>query len=230
MQLQEIISPGILKSFLQSQLHDLVVSKSKCSDFEKNGIGYIVAQRSATPTRVAATPPCSATPFQRQQGRQVRQGLFWGGCSAIPTLHLKNPRILRKSAATRVVRQGAPHMCARIRARQKSGEGVVRENGRLKGCFWRVRFCSAPVRFALKTPENLGREETDSPKHPFGRPFLRTTPSPLLWRTPKEWYWIRSLDPWMLVHHSIQRVRLGTLTGGARAQTPPSTSIGKKNQ
>ena len=25
-------------------------------------------------------------------------------------------------------------------------------------------------------------EKTDSPKHPFGRPFPRTTPSPLLWR------------------------------------------------
>ena len=30
----------------------------------------------------------------------------------------------------------------------------------------------------------MGREETDSPKHPFGRAFLRRTPSPLLWRTP----------------------------------------------
>ena len=27
-----------------------------------------------------------------------------------------------------------------------------------------------------------GREETDSPKHPFGQPFVHTTPSPLLWR------------------------------------------------
>ena len=27
----------------------------------------------------------------------------------------------------------------------------------------------------------MGREKTDSPKHSFGRPFLRTTPSPLLW-------------------------------------------------
>ena len=35
------------------------------------------------------------------------------------------------------------------------------------------------------------REETDSPKHPFGRPFLRTTPSPLLWR--------------VLIHEELQK-------------------------
>ena len=40
-----------------------------------------------------------------------------------------------------------------VRARQRSGEGVVRRNGCPKGCFWRVRFFSAPLRFALKTPE-----------------------------------------------------------------------------
>ena len=41
----------------------------------------------------------------------MRQGLL-GGCSAILLLHLENPRILRKSAATRVVRQGVPaHVC-----------------------------------------------------------------------------------------------------------------------
>ena len=35
-----------------------------------------------------------------------------GGCSAILLLHLKNPRILRKSGATRVARQGVPaHVC-----------------------------------------------------------------------------------------------------------------------
>ena len=81
------------------------------------GIG---AQCSATPASVAATPPCSATPFQRQldvrhswrfKGGSVRQGLS-GGCSAMLLLHLKNPRILRKSAATRVARQGFPaHVC-----------------------------------------------------------------------------------------------------------------------
>ena len=35
----------------------------------------------------------------------------------------------------------------------------MRGNGRLKGCFWRVRFFSAPVRFALKTSESLKWEE-----------------------------------------------------------------------
>ena len=72
----------------------------------------IVAQCSATPASVAATPPCSATPFQRQldvrhpwQLKADRcDRVFWGACSAIPLLHLKNPRILRKSAATRVAR------------------------------------------------------------------------------------------------------------------------------
>ena len=37
---------------------------------------------------------------------------FGGGVGAIPLLHLKNPRVLRKSAATRVARQGVPaHVC-----------------------------------------------------------------------------------------------------------------------
>ena len=31
-----------------------------------------------------------------------------------------------------------------VGARQRSGEGVVRRNGCPKGCFWRVRFFSAP--------------------------------------------------------------------------------------
>ena len=55
---------------------------------------------------------------------------------------------------------GAPKACWRtlsfriqaklIRARQRSGDGVVRANGRPTGCFWRVRFFSAPFRFALQ--------------------------------------------------------------------------------
>ena len=65
---------------------------------------------------------------------------------------------------------------ALMELRQRSGEGVVRRNGCPKGCFCRVRFFSAPSRFALQRPENLkGEEEMDSPKHPFGQPFLRTT-------------------------------------------------------
>ena len=46
-----------------------------------------------------------------------------------------------------------------IRVRQRSGEGVVWRNGRAKGCFWRVRFLSAPLRFALTTLENLNGAE-----------------------------------------------------------------------
>ena len=38
----------------------------------------------------------------------------------------------------------------KIRARQRSGEGVVRRNGCPKGVFWRVRFFSAPLKH-LKT-------------------------------------------------------------------------------
>ena len=72
--------------------------------------------------------------------------------------------------------------------RQRSGEGVVRRNGCPKGCFWRVRFFSARLRFSLKHlkgPENLkGAEKKRTlQKHPFGQPFLRTTPSPFLWRS-----------------------------------------------
>ena len=74
-------------------------------------------------------------------------------------------------------------------ARQRSGEGVVQRNGCPKGCFWRVRFFFAPLRFALDISgvvrANLkGAEKKQTlQKHPFGQPFLRTTPSPLLWRT-----------------------------------------------
>ena len=52
-----------------------------------------------TPASVAATPPCSATPFQRQldvrhswpsKGDRCDRA-FLGGCSALLQLHLKNP-------------------------------------------------------------------------------------------------------------------------------------------
>ena len=45
------------------------------------------------------------------------------------------------------------------RVRQRSSEGVMRRNGRPKGCFWRVRFISAPLRFTLQTLENLNGAE-----------------------------------------------------------------------
>ena len=77
----------------------------------------------------------------------------------------------------------------RLGARQRSGEGVVRRNGCPKGCFWRVRFFSAPLRFSgrficFKSKNLKGAEKKRTlQKHPFGQPFLRTTPSLLLWRT-----------------------------------------------
>ena len=58
---------------------------------------FLVAQCSATPATVAATPPCSATPFQTQISvRHLRgQGgrcdtIIFRGCSATPALHLQN--------------------------------------------------------------------------------------------------------------------------------------------
>ena len=77
----------------------------------------IVAQCGATPASVAATPPCSATPFQRQldvrHSWQLKDDrcdrVFQGELSATPLQHLKNPMFLGKSAATRdgVARQEA---------------------------------------------------------------------------------------------------------------------------
>ena len=54
-------------------------------------------------------------PWQLKGDRCDR--VFRGGCSAIPLIHLKNPRILRKSAATRVARQGvSTHVCNYVAA------------------------------------------------------------------------------------------------------------------
>ena len=78
----------------------------------------LVAQCSATPATVAATPPCSATPFQTQisvrhlpaqgGGGERCDTKIFRGCSATPVLHLQNAIKSRKSAATRVARQGVP--------------------------------------------------------------------------------------------------------------------------
>ena len=46
------------------------------------------------------------------------------------------------------------HFCF-WRCSLRSGEGVVWRNGCPKGCYWRVRFFSALLRFALRTPETL---------------------------------------------------------------------------
>ena len=72
----------------------------------------LVAQCSATPATVAATPPCSATPFQTQisvrhlpaRGGGRCDTKIFRGCSATPVLHLQNAIKSRKSAATRVAR------------------------------------------------------------------------------------------------------------------------------
>ena len=67
---------------------------------------------------------------------------------------------------------------------QRSGEGVVRRNGRPKGCFGESRFFSSHLRFPGVLSANLkGAEKKRTlQKHPFGRPFPCTTPSPLLCR------------------------------------------------
>ena len=70
-----------------------------------------------------------------------------------------------------------PWGCAKGAEKVSCGEAVV-----LTGCFWRVRFFSAPLRFSGVLRANLkGAEKKRTlQKHPFGRPFLRATPSPLL--------------------------------------------------
>ena len=55
-----------------------------------------------------------------------------------------------------------------------SGEGVVQRNGCPKGRFWRVRFFSAPLRFALKTPANLKGQR----RNRLSKSTLLTTVSP----------------------------------------------------
>ena len=76
-------------------------------------VGVLVAQCSATPATVPATPPCSATPFQTQISVRHLPGMGGGGrcdtkifrgCGATPLLHLQNAIKSRKSAATRVAR------------------------------------------------------------------------------------------------------------------------------
>ena len=69
----------------------------------------------------------------------------------------------------------------KLGARQRSGDGCP------KGCFWMFHFFSAPLEFSGVVRANLkGTEKKRTlQKHAFGRPFLRTTPSPLLWHPPK---------------------------------------------
>ena len=111
----------------------------------------LVAQCSATPASVAATPRCSATPLQRQldvrhswpfKGDRCDRAFEGGGCSAILLLHLKNPRILRKSAARRVARhmwhdRGSPHTCATMTAKCKPTSGPMTQKHSRR--LWRSR-------------------------------------------------------------------------------------------
>ena len=77
-----------------------VVENLPQSPSKEGSLVRIVAQCSATLASVAAQPPCSATPFERQ--------LYWqhpalsGGCRAIPLLFMKN---CRESAAKRIARK-----------------------------------------------------------------------------------------------------------------------------
>ena len=66
-------------------------------------------------------------------------------------------------------------------AKASCGETVVQ-----KGVFGESVSSLPPLRFALKAHENLKGAERKRTlqKHPFGRPFLRTTPSPLLGAPP----------------------------------------------
>ena len=69
---------------------------------------------------------------------------------------------------------GAPKERRRRRAQNWSSKRV----------FWRVRLFSSHLRFSDVSRANLNGAEKKRTlqKHPVGRPFPRTTPSPLLWR------------------------------------------------
>ena len=88
----------------------------------------------------------------------MRQG-FLGGCSAIPLLHLKSSRILNKSVAARVARQGFPaHVCNYGIAWERE------ENRRLELVFifsqqyqdvWANAFSNSHLQFSLSVPQGL---------------------------------------------------------------------------
>ena len=67
--------------------------------------------------------------------------------------------------------------------RQRSGEGVVQRNGCPKGCFWRFRFFSAPLRFSDVLRANLeGAEKNRTAKKTlldaFSAPLARSDLGP----------------------------------------------------
>ena len=136
-------SYSICQSHPEHSLHCIQLRNGQST---VGGPQCLVAHCSATPASVAATPPCSATPFQRHswpfKGDRCDRA-FQGGCSAIPLLHLKNPRILRKSAATRVARQGVhAHVCNYASMDQN---GLPQAKMEPFGPFWSGE-CQNPVR------------------------------------------------------------------------------------
>ena len=65
------------------------------------------------------------------------------------------------SEKSKFARSGLIPINQMLGACQRSGEGVVRRNGRPKGCFWRVRFFSGPSRLTI------------SPHDAFSAPLAR---------------------------------------------------------
>ena len=91
----------------------------------------------------------------------------------------------------------------------------MQRNGCPKGCFWRVRFFSAPSRFALKASENLkGAEKNDSPKTLFWTTISPHDAFSAPWRTPIE-----------QLHCSRLRV-VGKMTFPSSSSVPPQDHLG----
>ena len=95
----------------------------------------LVAQCSATPASVAATPPCSATPLQRQldvrhswlfKGDRCDRA-FRGECSAILLLHLKKTQDSEEICCDTCSATGGPP--TRV---QRSDKWHVRQESRRK--------------------------------------------------------------------------------------------------
>ena len=98
----------------------------------------LVAQCSATPATAAATPPCSATPFQTQISVRHTPGTggercdtkIFRGCSATPVLHpAKRYKIQEIScdtcSATRVARQGGTRNRVQLRWPQETSHKIL---------------------------------------------------------------------------------------------------------
>ena len=126
--LSKLLFPWTPGTRLETQVNGFLAQKSRLSTPEallKGSDNFsggcvvlciLVAQCSATPAIVAATPQCSATPFLTQisvrhlpvHGGGRCDTKIFRGCGATPVLHLQNAIKSRKSAATRVARQGVP--------------------------------------------------------------------------------------------------------------------------